>query len=125
MKFKLDENMPGALALLLSEATHDVATAQEEGLCGANDPPLLAAATAEGRVLLTFDQDFADVRRYPPASHAGIVVFRLKDQRWRTLEPAARSLLSSQDLATLGAGLTVVQAGRVRHRRGAKGRPTP
>lgn len=121
MKFKLDENMPGALVQLLIEARHDVATAHEEGLGGSDNPPLLAAATAEGRVLLTFDQDFADVRRYPPASHAGIVVFRLKDQRWRTLEPAARNLLSSRDLATVGSGLTVVQAGRVRHRRGTIG----
>jgi hypothetical protein len=31
----------------------------------------------EQRVLVTFDLDFADIRRYPPASFGGIVVLRL------------------------------------------------
>jgi predicted nuclease of predicted toxin-antitoxin system len=80
VKFKLDENMPADLATHLREARHEVADVMEEGLAGEDDQPVLAAATAEGRILLTFDLDFANVRRYAPGTHAGIVVFRLHDR---------------------------------------------
>jgi predicted nuclease of predicted toxin-antitoxin system len=86
MKFKLDENLPADLAHWLREEGHDVADVVEEGLGGEEDPPVLKAATSEGRILLTFDLDFADIRHYPPGTHAGIVVFRLQDQRWKTLQ---------------------------------------
>ena len=82
MKVKLDENMPADLAAYLRQAGHDVADVIEEQLGGADDPPVLAAASAEERILLSFDLDFADIRQYPPGTHAGIVVFRLRDQRW-------------------------------------------
>jgi hypothetical protein len=35
---------------------------------------------AEGRGIVTLDLDFADVRRYPPRSYAGLMVFRLRDE---------------------------------------------
>jgi predicted nuclease of predicted toxin-antitoxin system len=81
LRFKLDENMPRDAATRLSDEGYDVETVIGEGLGGEDDPPVLRAATDEGRILLTFDLDFADIRRYPPGTHAGIVVFRLKDQR--------------------------------------------
>lgn len=117
MKFKLDENMPADLATHLREAGHEVADAVGEGLGGADDPPVLAAATAEGRILLTFDLDFADVRHYPPGSHAGIVVFRLQDQRWRTLAGPVSRLLAGGKLFDLERGLAIVDETRVRCKR--------
>jgi len=93
VRFKVDENLPSDLVEVLREGGHDAASAHDEGLGGASDPRLLDAATSEGRVLMTFDLDFADVRAYPPGSHRGIVVFRLPDQRWPTLEFALRRLL--------------------------------
>ena len=80
MKFKLDENMPMDFEVLLRELGHDVASVVDEGLQGEADPPVLRAAAHEGRILLTFDLDFADIRHYPPGTHAGIVVFRLFDR---------------------------------------------
>jgi predicted nuclease of predicted toxin-antitoxin system len=62
MRIKLDENMPAAMAQMLREAGHDALTVAEEGLGGTPDPGVLRAATAENRVLVTFDLDFADVR---------------------------------------------------------------
>ena len=116
MKLKLDENLPTALAELLRHAGHDVCTVPEEHLSGADDPPVLTAATQEGRVLLTFDTDFADIRKYPPGTHAGIVVFRLRDQRWPSLERPARRLVADGLLEQLGRGLAIVEETRVRYR---------
>jgi predicted nuclease of predicted toxin-antitoxin system len=122
VKFKVDENLPTGLVEFLRAAGHDTATAAEEGLGGAVDPRLLAAAVGESRVLLTFDQDFADVRAYPLDRHHGIVVFRLRDQRWRTLEPEVRALLAEIPADALAHALTVVQHGRVRRRTRPAGR---
>jgi len=105
MKIKLDENLPKALAALLRAAGHDVATLVEETLGGADDPQIIQATASEGRLLMTFDLDFADIRRYPIGSHAGIVVFRLHDQRWAVLEGPARRLLASGVLERLQRGL--------------------
>ncbi len=120
MKFKLDENMPADFAAFLRHEGHDAENVFQEGLAGAIDPPVLAAATREGRVLLTFDLDFADVRHYPPDSHSGIVVFRVRDQRWAALEKLAIQLLESGDLQALQNGLAIVDETRVRLRRPKK-----
>ena len=116
MKLKLDENLPAALTELLRAVGHDTMTVADEALGGSNDPSILQAATSEGRMLLTFDLDFADIRRYPIGSHAGIVVFRLHDQRWAVLERPARQLIESGLLDRLQSGLAIVDESRVRIR---------
>jgi predicted nuclease of predicted toxin-antitoxin system len=117
VKFKLDENMPRDAATRLSDEGYDVETVIGEGLGGERDPPVLKAAADEGRILLTFDLDFADIRQYPPGTHAGIVVFRLQDQRWATLEGPLRRLLAKGGLVDLSNGLAIVDGARVRYRR--------
>ena len=117
MRFKLDENLPADLANRLREAGHDVMDVIEEGLSGEDDPPVLNAAAAEGRTLMTFDLDFADIRQYPPGSHAGIVVFRLHDQRWNSLKDSVDRLLASGSLETLQNGLAIVDEHRIRFKR--------
>lgn len=92
---KLDENLPDVARELLQTAGHDVATAREEGLAGADDDTLLTAAKREGRVLVTLDLDFANVRRYDPANTAGIIVLRLHDQ---TLPMIRRAVVRLADL---------------------------
>ncbi len=116
MRFKLDENMPAGLSAMLTNEGHDVHDVVGEGLGGEDDPPVLAAATQEGRILVTFDLDFADVREYPPGSHAGIVVFRLRDQRWHALEGPARRALTDKSLKRLERGLAIVDEVRIRYR---------
>ena len=71
MKFKLDENLPVSSAAILTSAGHDVDTVTEEGLVGAPDRDVVAAATAAGRILISLDRGLGDIRAYPPGSHAG------------------------------------------------------
>jgi uncharacterized protein (DUF433 family) len=61
-------------------AGHDVDSVEEEGLPGADDPTVSQAATADGRLIITMDRGFGDIQRYPPGSHAGILVLRVDDQ---------------------------------------------
>lgn len=114
MKFKLDENLPVDLAARLLAAGHDAISVLEEGLGGKGDPTLLEAATNEGRILMTYDLDFASVRQYPPGTHTGIVVFRLRDQRWQSLEKPLDRLLADESLQKVKNGLAIVDELRIR-----------
>lgn len=71
---------------------------------------------------MTFDTDFADVRNFPIGSHAGIVVFRLKRQDWRSLEGPARRLLINKGVGRLEGGLAIVEESRVSYKRGKRRR---
>lgn len=74
--FKLDENLPGAAAAVLSGAGHDVSTVLLQELGGAPDPQIAQVCSQEGRILVTLDSGFGDIREYPPGSHPGIVVLQ-------------------------------------------------
>lgn len=114
MKIKLDENMPNAMVRLFRETGHDTVTVMDEGLGGKDDNEVVQAATSENRILITLDVDFGNIRTFPLGSHAGVVVFRLHDQRWAVLEEPARRLLKSGTLDRLGRGLAVVDESRIR-----------
>ena len=67
-----DENMPAALIAHLRAAGVDVRTAREAGLLTTPDPIILAAATADGRAVLTQDQDYIRLHKQG-VPHAGII----------------------------------------------------
>ena len=111
---KLDENMPDAAAEILRSAGHDVALARDDGLAGQDDDRLGGVAASEGRVLVTLDLDFADIRRHPPAATPGLVVLRLHRQ---TLGLMRRAAIALGDLLTsepVAGKLWVVDEARVR-----------
>ena len=92
-RFKLDENLPRDAEALLRNDGHDVHTALDERLGGHPDGEVLDACVRETRILVTFDLDFADIRRYPPASHAGVWVLRPPTQSiGNTLDLLRRAL---------------------------------
>jgi len=79
-KFKLDENLPQEAADLLRNAGYDAATIWDQQMVGAPDSKVASVCKDEDRVLVTLDLDFADIRLYRPADHAGIIVLRLPRQ---------------------------------------------
>ena len=93
MRLKTDENLPASVVNVLRDAGHDVDTAVGEGLAGARDDVILAAATQEQRAFLTLDKDFADIRTYHPADYAGIVVLRAADQTAANIRVLVNRLL--------------------------------
>ena len=76
MNIKLDENLSRHLKDQLLPLGHNVSTAFEEGLLGKVDVDVSAAAKGEDRMVFTLDLDFADLRKFPPGSHPGIILFR-------------------------------------------------
>jgi hypothetical protein len=71
IRFHLDESVTTAVAVGLRLRGIDVTTTNDAGLLGATDPEQLAHALAEGRVLVTHDDDFLTLHAQG-APHAGI-----------------------------------------------------
>src|SRR5437899_314092 len=71
-----DEHVKSAITAGLRRRGMDVVTVQERGQDGQDDEVLLQTATAEGRLMLTNDEDFLRIHADWMAagkSHAGIV----------------------------------------------------
>ncbi|MDQ6617098.1 MAG: DUF5615 family PIN-like protein [Actinomycetota bacterium] len=117
MKFKLDENVPVASRSLLKEHGHDALSVHDEHLVGRSDEVVSGVARTEGRVLVTFDLDFADERAYPPGSHAGIMVLRRRSQHSSVVVRVLEQIVSSQDVEAFAGALVIVTDATVRVRR--------
>lgn len=115
-RFKVDENLPAEVAEYLRRAGYDAENALDQHLGGSSDADILAACQREARALLTLDTDFADIRTYPPARYAGLVVLRLKRQdKLHVLEILAR-LLPVLSREPLSGCLWIVEEERIRIR---------
>lgn len=80
MKFKIDENLPVEVADLLRGEGYDAVTVHEEHLTGKPDFDIASISKMEERAVITLDNDFGDIRVYPPAEHRGIIVLRVVRQ---------------------------------------------
>ena len=118
MKLKTDENLPSECAKILRDRGFEADTVADERLTGAEDSEIAVRSRADGRVLITLDLDFANIRAYPPADYNGIVVLRLKSQDKRTvLALVHRIALVLANRAPAGE-LWIVEPDRIRFRAG-------
>jgi hypothetical protein len=78
LKFLLDEMYPPALAQSLRAGGIEVSTVAEQGLAGRSDPDVLAAAAADGYVLVTENvSDFTRIaaeRLSAGGHHPGLLI---------------------------------------------------
>jgi predicted nuclease of predicted toxin-antitoxin system len=116
MRFKTDENLPEDVVALLRAAGHDAESVVTERLQGAEDPVVMATCRREGRAVITFDLDLSDIRAFPPADEAGIVVLRLSDQTVPAILDVMRRLLPAFETEQLNGKLWVVTDQNVRIR---------
>lgn len=81
MRLKLDENITVAAKAPLVALGHEVDTVADESLTGHPDTEVLEAAVTDQRALVTFDLGFGDPLGYPPGTHSGVILLRLRDQQ--------------------------------------------
>ena len=118
MNILVDEDLPRAVVDVLKKLGHEAEHVLDAGLRGAADRLIFASAQERSAVLLTADLDFANIVRFPPGSHSGIVVLRFPDyfRRNDVLELVRRFFRSAAPTSIAGA-LTVVTPGSYRVRR--------
>lgn len=117
MRFKLDENLDGRLAALLTERGHEADSAVAEGLGGASDQQLFGKCTEDRRVLVTLDLDFADPLRFPPAGGAGIMVLRPQRNTQALIREILTAALPALERDQIEGALWIVEPGRIRAHR--------
>jgi predicted nuclease of predicted toxin-antitoxin system len=114
-KFKLDENFGRSVQRIFRERGVDADTVPDEKLHWAKDPRVLQAATAEDRILVTMDQDFANVLLFPPEENAGIAVIWAHGRATPALlEKLVSALLDAMDKRLIKGKLWIVEPGRIR-----------
>lgn len=118
MTFKTDENLPIEAANVLRESGFEAETIWDESLSGSDDQTLASRARTEGRILLTLDLDFANIRAYPPHEHPGIIVLRLKQQDKTSVVALIRKLIPALDRRSPAGELWILEEDRIRFRHG-------
>jgi predicted nuclease of predicted toxin-antitoxin system len=116
LNFKLDENLPVECAEQLRQAGFSAETVRDEKLSGAEDSLLIESCNREGRILVTLDLDFADLRTYPPKSHPGIVVLRSPSQDKPNLISLMQRLIPVLGERRPQGQLWIVEKSRIRFR---------
>ena len=121
-KFLIDEDMPRSVAVVLRQAGHAAEDVRDVGLRGRGDQEIFDYAQAQGAILITADKGFSNILRFPPGTHAGIVVVRVPNElpTLRVNDELLRALadLEGEELTGL---LIIIEVGRTRIRR--RGRP--
>jgi predicted nuclease of predicted toxin-antitoxin system len=115
-RFFVDESLPNTVVRALRSAGYLTESVREIGLQGADDDTVFNEAQKRHAILVTGDEDFADVRRFPTDTHHGIIVVRMqgtKEQRAASLMDALKQLQGQSLYGTL----VIVELGRVRVRR--------
>ena len=115
----LDENVPQAVAVWLSQTRPDwyVSHANEVGLAGRTDPEVFQWAQTNCAVIVTFDEDFADMRTCPLGGHSGVIRLRVWPTTIEKTQAALSRLLAKVPDADIPGNLIIIDHNTVRVRR--------
>lgn len=114
MRFLADQNLEGPIITRLRSEGYDVAAISERAP-SIDDPEVLALATAEERILLTNDKDFAELAFLQKQAAAGIVLLRLPE--WSSLNKGQRLIQVLEHLGDRLRGSMTVVGERATRRR--------
>ena len=81
MKLLLDENVPPLLTEKVKGRYPESADIYDIRYAGKSDIEIYDFLRDHDYVLLTFDLDFSDIRKFPPELVEGIIVLRFKNKR--------------------------------------------
>jgi predicted nuclease of predicted toxin-antitoxin system len=116
---KLDENLGEAHAALLRQAGYGVERVYDEGLSGKSDEIVWERTCAEGRLFITLDMDFADIRRYGTIPHPGVLLIRARTKGQQSVLAVLARVTRESGLDSLRGCLVVADEQHTRIRRPA------
>jgi predicted nuclease of predicted toxin-antitoxin system len=114
LRFLADAGVAPRVVEWLRTEGHDVSGLREQGLQRLPDLEVFAKASAERRIILTFDLDFGEIVALSASPSVGVILFRLHDTTTpRVIERLRAVLEASQQQLEEGAIVVVEDA---RHR---------
>ena len=118
LHFLIDEDLPRSLARLLRAAGMVAEDARDTGLRNRPDEEVFKYAVSQGHVLLSGDLGFANLLRFPLATHAGIIVARFPNEvLTSTLNAAILNVLQTLAEDDVTGNLIIIEPGRIRLRK--------
>jgi predicted nuclease of predicted toxin-antitoxin system len=117
MKLFADECVYQKTVEALQSWGHDIITAREVGLSGRSDEQILAYSVNEGRILITTDLDFSNIRYYPPKEHWGIIVLKIRPAILTQVHAVLKKLLEQSSQEYFTKALVIVDRNKYRVRR--------
>ena len=101
----------------LREAGEDISHLREQSLLTLPDDQILAKAIQEGRVILTFDLDFADLLAASGGKVPSVILFRMRNQTPAMVTPRLFKALEMYHEALLIGAIVIVEDAAYRLRR--------
>lgn len=114
MRFLADMGVSMSVVQYLRMEGHDAVHLRELGLHQALDGDVYALATADQRVILTFDLDFAEIAATAGSALPSVVIFRLNDTRVHRLIERLMIALKNSAIALSAGAIVVVDDARIR-----------
>jgi predicted nuclease of predicted toxin-antitoxin system len=101
LKIKLDEQLSQQLKAIFIKKGHEVSTVYDQDMIGKPDEELWPVVQEAGQLLVTADKEFADIRKYPPGNHNGVILLRPAYESLPIFKRLIKSLLESTKLEDL------------------------
>ena len=114
MLFKRDENLHPEIGEPLEQLGHEVATVYDQGLRGRDGHEIAEACRAEGRILISLDLDFSDIRMFPPENDRGLIVLRLRSKGCSAVRSLFHRVISHLDQEPIAGRSWIVDEQRIR-----------
>jgi predicted nuclease of predicted toxin-antitoxin system len=116
----LDQNVPRVIAdwLRACRPHWTIFHTSDVALSGRPDEELFAWAQQQHAIIVTFDEDFSDLRTFPIGSHAGIIRLRVWPTTIEETQDALARLLAEVPDTELAHALVIIDRHAIRVRRG-------
>lgn len=118
IRFLLDQNVPQEIVAWLQEQRPGwlIEHVNQIGLRGQPDRDIFLWAQANQAIVVTYDEDFADVRMFPLGSHWGIVRLRVWPTTVESTQAALQRLISLVPVEKLRGSLVIIDPSKIRLR---------
>lgn len=120
LRFFLNHNLSLETTKLFWSLGFDATDTREHGMEMASDFEIAAYAAREGRIVVTFDNDFGDIRDFPPGVYPGVIRLKLPLQTLEVLHPILLEFFGKVSEDDLTGSLVTLEPGFYRIRRLAK-----
>lgn len=120
MKFLLDENVSSLFIEKIKNQYHGSVDIFDIGYDGKDDSEIYGFLKQHKYILITFDLDFSDIRKFPPEFVEGIIVLRFKNKKIQDLITATSSYLEELEKRDFEHSLVIFQNSGIRIRRRLK-----
>ena len=116
--FLVDASLPRATGGLIRQHGHQATDVRDIGLGTSSDQDIADHARQHQLAIVSGDQDFGNVRLFPPANYHGLVVIRPPDGATIAvlLSLVEQFLNDAKVMANLPGRLIIVEPGRIRCR---------